>query len=360
MARNNDRTGGRRRKTPPLYEQVARTLRAEIAARHTAGDKLESGPALARRLGVSVLTVREAVNALTQEGLLTRERGSGTYVRGRVHRPVALLVGLSRAELPRSYFFLRIVHRLEELLNECGLGCRHYYAFPEGGETGAPIRNPMFAEDIARERVSAVVPISLALAPADRERLDAAGVHVVDPGVVTQNFAGMVSDAVGYLLAHGRRRLALLQWPTAGSRDRFEELLRNAGIEPDPRWMVGGLDWRDREAPVRAFGRLWGAGPEHPNGLVCLEDYIFDLATPALLQLGVRVPEDLMIVIHANKGSGMRSPFPVARMEFDPDAYADALANLIRRTVAREPLPPLPILVTHRWIPERAESLPPP
>ena len=44
------------------------------------GDKLDSEPDLARRLNVSRITLREAIQNLVLEGLLIRKRGVGTFV----------------------------------------------------------------------------------------------------------------------------------------------------------------------------------------------------------------------------------------------------------------------------------------
>jgi GntR family transcriptional regulator len=66
----------------PLYHQLAEELLAQIrAGGHGAGHKLPSEHELAERYGVGRPTVRQATDVLVQRGLLTRRRGSGTYVR---------------------------------------------------------------------------------------------------------------------------------------------------------------------------------------------------------------------------------------------------------------------------------------
>ncbi len=67
----------------PIYRQVAAMLKAEIASENwPPGHKIPSEPELAKRLKLSVLTVRQAIGQLVEEGLLTRERGRGTFVVG--------------------------------------------------------------------------------------------------------------------------------------------------------------------------------------------------------------------------------------------------------------------------------------
>jgi GntR family transcriptional regulator len=65
----------------PLYEQLTQKLRLEIErGRLSAGSALPAEPEIARLLGVSRQTVNVALTALARRGLLTRRRGTGTFV----------------------------------------------------------------------------------------------------------------------------------------------------------------------------------------------------------------------------------------------------------------------------------------
>jgi len=65
----------------PLYWQLAATLRGRIAEGvYPAGAQLPTEGALCVEFGVSRITVRGALDRLTAEGLLRRERGRGTFV----------------------------------------------------------------------------------------------------------------------------------------------------------------------------------------------------------------------------------------------------------------------------------------
>jgi DNA-binding FadR family transcriptional regulator len=66
---------------PQRYEQVARRLAADIAAgRLSPGERLPSERDLARSLGVGRASVREALAALANQGLLETRPGSGSFV----------------------------------------------------------------------------------------------------------------------------------------------------------------------------------------------------------------------------------------------------------------------------------------
>jgi GntR family transcriptional regulator len=75
--------------TPPAprYLQLAQHLREAIQrGDYKPGEALPGEPQLAERFGLSRPTIRQAIAALRNEGLVTVEHGRGTYVRER--RPV--------------------------------------------------------------------------------------------------------------------------------------------------------------------------------------------------------------------------------------------------------------------------------
>ncbi|UWQ16428.1 GntR family transcriptional regulator [Jannaschia sp. M317] len=71
----------------PLHEQVTNRISSRIAdGRWPEGFVLPSEGDLAKQLGVSEGTIRRAMQALTQEGLVMRRRRTGTVVTGRAPR----------------------------------------------------------------------------------------------------------------------------------------------------------------------------------------------------------------------------------------------------------------------------------
>ncbi len=79
----------------PLYEQVHDALRSRIlAGEWEPREPLPGEATLARELGVSIGTVRKAMDQLTRDNIVVRERGRGTFIRrnagGRPGSPFSL------------------------------------------------------------------------------------------------------------------------------------------------------------------------------------------------------------------------------------------------------------------------------
>lgn len=70
----------------PLYQQIKDTIATKISAGHwIEGQKLPSESELVVALGVSRMTIHRALRELTQEGLISRVHGVGSFVAGTPH-----------------------------------------------------------------------------------------------------------------------------------------------------------------------------------------------------------------------------------------------------------------------------------
>ena len=138
---------------PPAYAQIEGRLAQAISAGDlAAGERLPPERELARRLGVSRMTLRQALDDLERRGLLVRVVGrhGGTFVaEPKVERDLTVLAGLSRQ--------LQGQGRLA--------GARLVRAEPgpasprEAGALGLPEGDPVF--EIVRVRLSDGRPLAL-------------------------------------------------------------------------------------------------------------------------------------------------------------------------------------------------------
>lgn len=97
----------------PLYRQLHRALRMAITDNRLSADEaLPPERDMALELGVSRITVRKALDALVDEGLVTRRQGAGTFVAARVEKSFSKLSSFSedmhsRGRVPRSVWLRR-------------------------------------------------------------------------------------------------------------------------------------------------------------------------------------------------------------------------------------------------------------
>lgn len=81
-------------KNPPSFQRLQGQL-TKLIAETTAGERLPSEPLLARQLGVSRATLREAMRTFESQGVIRRRQGIGTFV---VNRKQVIDTGLEVLE----------------------------------------------------------------------------------------------------------------------------------------------------------------------------------------------------------------------------------------------------------------------
>jgi DNA-binding LacI/PurR family transcriptional regulator/DNA-binding transcriptional regulator YhcF (GntR family) len=335
MISSNDSPASRQ----SLHEKVTDHLRRDILATHP-GMKLDSEAQLAAQFGVSVMTLRQAMSILAHEGLIERRQGSGTYVVDtRAKRHVAIM-SLAAEDLPDSSFQLRVENLLGPILQRRGYRFRFYVWMdtPEG------IVCPDFVQEASQDRISGAVFVAMHADPAMpillKKKIPFLLTTEIDPPGVAIDHAQMVRDGTRYLLDRGCRRIALMQWSQYQldrlTRPAFNSVLAERGLKPDPSWIRTTVSPAIPGAGWEQFRNIWNARKEKPDGLLVTDDVMFRDVAMGILGMGIRVPEQLQVVTHANKGAGISCPFPVATLEVDPREYAEELATMLIQFVNNE------------------------
>jgi DNA-binding LacI/PurR family transcriptional regulator len=323
---------------------------------------LDSENQLAEQLKVSVLTIREALRSLAQEGVIERRQGKGTFVvnpLGRRH--VAVLHEMDFGHARSGYFFRHVAQELRRFLRAQGIRSRLYAGFhPPDLPYGEPTCDE-FLEDLSRGKVVGVVAVASPAHPRWLDLLREKGLPVVGSAGEYEYGVGfdvrdLIRQAIGKLLKHGRREIAFIGCPVpafqtsgAGSLSSIvSTVMREHGVPVRNEWMrldinpvIGGGGWEQ-------LRELWTARSEKPDGLVITDDILSLDVTMALLELGIRIPNQLMVITHANKGSEIRYPFPVTRVEVDPDTFARSLGEMLLRLIRKEPVQEPKIILPFR------------
>ncbi len=97
----------------PLYQQLQQALRRAIdEGAWGAASAIPAERQLASALGISRITVRKAIDALVEEGLLVRRAGAGNFINTRIEKNFAKLSSFSedmraRGRVPRNEWLKR-------------------------------------------------------------------------------------------------------------------------------------------------------------------------------------------------------------------------------------------------------------
>lgn len=319
-------------KRTTIHEQIAAILRKDLRQRFQPGDKFPSQNELAERFETTPNTVREAVSALVQDGLLERRKGSGTYVSDpRLSKAVGILIEQDIFHPGTSYYFQRVVQSLRTWFKEKKLNSRLYVGHTHVGG-GMPKRPTCleFWEDVAQHRLLGVISVGTGTKENWISPLREKGIAVVDThwgGSKNrgQGPAKTIEMGVEHLLAKGRCQLACLNWGEDPGRawNLFKKVVSKSGGKTRKSWMVTAGTAGVLEKGAEAFDTLWRQS-SRPDGLVVADDQLYHAIIPSLFRSGVRVPEELTIVTHSTKGDPRPLCFPVDRIEVDPDTHAAA------------------------------------
>lgn len=336
--------------------QISDRIRQMIKAKELRpGEKLPATRTLAERLEVDPTAVHRALAQLVKEGLLMRSRHLGTYVAEPVaglqrlafyYRPIGHDSGLSQA----------LLVQLTRLGREEGFSVEVFGDTRPHEESN--VEPPAELKRLVHTRwVQGVV----ADAPPQRVKwvntLPVPHAALSNPDVphtISWRRDLQAAMAVRQLVSRGCRRigaitpLLMAEQPGAdsyqlgflrGVRNGLEE----AGLPFNPAWSRGipALDFKLSERQHPAFGyqavmRIWEQTPpdERPDGLYIYPDVVAGGALQALSKLGVAIPDDCHLVLHANAELPLFCPFPVDRLVVKVEDAARAMLAHIRDQMA--------------------------
>jgi hypothetical protein len=319
-------------------------VRAGIAAgRYRPGDRLPTHADLLREFATTPVTVNRALGRLAAEGDVVARAKIGTYVAP--HPPCLSTYGLifdtRRGTLHApwwSRYNSAIVRAAElEQASRSPIGFRVYEEV-DGLTTRAAHRE--LIDDLRLRRLTGAMLFFHAwnLKPTPILSGDH-GVPIVAASrgaqvpVVELEMDSFVTRALDEIAASGRTRVGLLTvttrqpdyllQPNFGLLDRGLRTSihwANAADPHQPQWMLHALrGFLDRPAADR------------PEALIVSDDHLIEPAAEALHSLGVRVPDDLLVIGHWNFPLVYDGPVPVRLIGYDARDLLRRLIDNIER-----------------------------
>jgi DNA-binding LacI/PurR family transcriptional regulator len=339
------------------HRHVFETVRNRIqSGDYQPGDRIPSEANLIEEFGVSRPTVARALQELERRGLVHRRRGAGTYVsRAETDRKIfgLLIPGLGAtevfepicAEMARvaqrdghSLLWGAAAHATHDLSDaEIDKGaiawelCQRFIRDRVGGVFFAPLELIPHKDSINRHIVTALDEAKLPVVLLDRD-------YVKYPGRSSHDLVGINNRRVGHTITDhlfevGCKRLVFvlrtgsasaIHARSAGFAEAF--ITRRAAFDID---LIHECDPRDIEY-IRTM-----LATHKPDGIVCANDVTAGHLLHSLDQLGVRVPEDVMIggIDDVKYAELLRVPLTTVRQPFAAigDAAYHAMLDRIKR-----------------------------
>jgi DNA-binding LacI/PurR family transcriptional regulator len=297
-----------------------------------AGDVFPSVEALSTQYAVSVNTVMAALSVLEREGWIERRHGSGVFATSRAERPcVGLYSELDLLNRRSSVFFREVPHALWSFFSRNGVQTEFYMGHTQPGEDPVEPTCRRFFADVESGVLDGVVVVSAPQSESWTERFRVCPVPLVNGAV--EAAVGLSTKAVQAgvqrLAEQGCRRPAMVVWGPELHKVAFSEAAEAAGMETRQGWIRSDVHPGLAGGGWDQFRELWSAYPEKPDGLLVLDDGLFEDVKLAIREMGIRVPGQLRVVAHANKGFHLEHPFPVTLLECDPVAFAEGLGELL-------------------------------
>ena len=328
---------------------------------------------IASDLGISVMTVLRAlhnypdVNAETRAEVLQRAMqlnyrpnlAARALVTGRTG-----MMGLVIPNLVNS-FFAQLAVELSSALRRNG------FTLVTSSSEEDPELEQQEIDHLLARGVDALLIASTQASPETFHRLDERKVPYVlldrwFPGLAT-NFVGVSDEAVGviateHLVEIGCRHIAHIcgtQVSKAPGRlQGYERTLTRHGIPANPEYIVSadGLDMSAFNAGYRAAMGLINLHPR-PTAIFCCDDPIAIGAMTAILDAGIRIPEDIALIGCGNFPFNNSLRVPLSSVDQGSGAIGHRAAQLVIRLVhAGVRLRPKAILLAPRLVVRRSTN----
>jgi len=299
----------------PLYQQLLNDIRTRIASGEwQPGTRLPTEAELAAELGVSRVTIRQALSAAVDAKLVIRIPGKGTYVSQVSNTPLSQgFIGYIVPHLSSS-FNVQTLLGVENVIKTAGyqlIFCNSEADLDEEdrlltrleseGMAGYVIQ-PIFSENKERslfKLVSKGYPLVLIDRDIPGAQADLVTSDHFEGGyAVVRHLIDQGFTKISYLARHP------LDLTSIAERYRaYQAAMLKAGLQAQPAFVVGGpteLGYENSLA-VPESSELdsivqFLQGPERPQAIVAMNDLYALLVLQAAEQVGLSVPEELAVV----------------------------------------------------------------
>ncbi len=341
-----------------LFDQVTDGLRSAIITGHfQAGDRLPNLHEMAAALDVSEIVTRRAIQRLTREGLVNPRRGTGTVVCGsdlKTWRGHVLYMTWSG---PTMYYQSVLSSIMTERLHAANVLVSMVHLDPSDPANALP----KIKAELSHAITLAVVEGGIEGIDSILTEKNIPFIHLnhVDSSVSPNAVQGITihretvfPSLRDHCLACGIRHV--LQLSTTPVSYDLEPILRASGITVETLFFEHLRDFDKPERVERGAMtamQSWLAGkPKLPDLIWFCDDFAARGALLVLTSHGIRIPEDVQVISWANKGLGPVFLKPLTRVEMDPKAHGETVAQCILDKLNNSSSHPIQVALTPTFV----------
>ncbi|HEX7008900.1 MAG TPA: GntR family transcriptional regulator, partial [Phycisphaeraceae bacterium] len=352
----------------PIYLQLEQQLADQILSRSLRPhEMIPSAVDLAQQLKISHLTVRRAYRSLTGRGLIYSIRGKGTFVADAVKQDlIAVAVSGEFFRKPDSSgVYAAVADALHQLGHRDGrlvklLVCTTPYAQQLRGEFNEHDQMQFREAGLRGLFVSGV-----RLPPPVLEELRSRGVHIVAvpdtfadiPEHVGVDKKSLLTLPLQYARSHNRQRLGVIYLDLKdqpGLKHKIMESAQSHGFEVD-RSRIIGVSIASMAAGQLACEYLLRAHPD-VDCIVCYDDHLAQGVCTACIKQRQNVPDDILLIAHANKDITPPFLLPVAKVSVNVGYAVQMAYEKMHCLLNGKPCDHIPSLISPNMVPEDAPA----
>jgi DNA-binding LacI/PurR family transcriptional regulator len=323
------------------YREITEHLRNLISQGDLKPDtRLPSIKLLAKQWETNYFTVQSALTPLANEGLIERTPRRGTFVRARLARlsSVGCYFGVNLWSATEGAFYQRCYGEIQRLSLERNIRCELFIDNRAAVEQHSPL--PDLAKAVQNREVQAVMGMMLndeEVRWLEELKIPLALFRMAGIQYNSEQMFALVLDR---LRSDGCRSVGLLGRTYPGNRQLFMEMARARGLNADSSWCTPPSEQENvsnEQFAYHAFKEMW-ARSDRPQGLFIHHDWECRGAITAILELGVRVPQNLRLVLYRNSSLDYVCPWKVPAIVLDTREVAATFVDYVEKQHRNERL----------------------
>jgi DNA-binding LacI/PurR family transcriptional regulator len=322
----------------PAYRQIFDQLRERIVSGDLpAGTRIPPIRELASRWKTNYFTVQSGLAPLANEGLISSQPRSGTFVTGPTATlsSVGLYFGVNFWNSDADSFYSALFGILCEQLNQRNIKTRLWIDHRPSGKQNTPW--PDLQKAVENREVQGV--IATMVTGIDVEWLQNLPVPIClaweasHPATVCNDKRHLIVTALERFQKCGCKSVGLIS-SSPSLADIFSTEATNYQLQTAESWIqVLRNSEVCEEAGSRMFKQLW-AQDHHPDALLVFPDVLARGVMIAMLEAHLEIPKDLRVIFHMNAELAFYCPFPVDWVVTRATRIASAAIESIENQIA--------------------------